>query len=157
MRHSTKANNLDEALKRARRLHAALIAWNVHQDVLEFCKAELLQENYFHAVFEAVKSISAKIRKASDLTTDGGELVQQAFSSGKAYYPLLAMNELKTETEKGEQRGFVNLLIGIFGTIRNPLAHNPKIEWDTTEQDTLDILTVISLVHRKLDKAYRYC
>ena len=49
----------------------------------------------------------------------------------------------------------MNLLKGLYGTIRNPLAHNPKIEWDMTEQDALDILTMISLVHRKLDQARR--
>ncbi len=62
---------------------------------------------------------------------------------------------LKTETDKGEQRGFANLLIGLFGTIRNPAAHNPKVEWPMAEQDALDILTTASLVHRKLDNADR--
>ena len=50
----------------------------------------------------------------------------------------------------------MNLLKGLYGTIRNPMAHNPRVEWDMTEQDALDILTTISLVHRKLDQAYRY-
>lgn len=60
------------------------------------------------------------------------------------------------ETQESEQNGFVNLLKGLYGTIRNPLAHDPKVEWDVTEQDALDILTMISLVHRKLDQAFRY-
>ena len=37
--------------------------------------------------------------------------------------------------EYRKQRGFANLLIGLFGTIRNQLAHNPKVEWDMSEQD----------------------
>jgi uncharacterized protein (TIGR02391 family) len=49
----------------------------------------------------------------------------------------------------------MNLLKGLYGTIRNPLAHTPKTEWDMTEQDALDILTMISLIHRKLDQARR--
>ena len=68
----------------------------------------------------------------------------------------MAINPLKTETQKGEQYGFMNLLKGLYGTIRNPLAHNPKTEWNMTEQDAMDILTMISLVHRKLDQAYRF-
>ena len=124
--------------------------------MLEFCKAELLQENYFHAVFEAMKSIAAKIRRISGLTSDGADLVNQAFSLGKDCRPILALNSLKTETDKGEQRGFANLLIGLFGTIRNPAAHNPKLEWPMAEQDALDILTTASLIHRKLDNAYCY-
>jgi uncharacterized protein (TIGR02391 family) len=57
---------------------------------------------------------------------------------------------------EGQRRGFVGLLKGLYGTIRNPPAHKSKIEWDMTEQDALGILTTISLVHRKLDLAYRY-
>ena len=70
-----------------------------------------------------MKSIAAKIRSISGFTTDGAELVQQAFGSST---PFLAINSLRTETEKGEQRGFANLLVGLFGTIRNPLAHKPE-------------------------------
>jgi uncharacterized protein (TIGR02391 family) len=156
VRWARRATNLDDALQRANRLHAALVSRGVHQDILAYCKAELLQENYFHAVFEAMKSIAAKIRRTSGLATDGAELVNQAFGFGKEGNPILAINTLKTETDRGEQRGFANLLIGLFGTIRNPTAHNPKVEWPMAEQDALDILTMASLIHRKLDKAYRY-
>jgi uncharacterized protein (TIGR02391 family) len=156
VRRARVATSLDDAMQRANRLHSALVIRKVHEDVLRFCKAEFLQQDYFHAVFEAMKSIGAKIRDSSGLTSDGAELVQQAFALGKGVSPILAINNLATETDEGEQRGFVNLLVGLFGTIRNPMAHNPKIEWDMSEQDALDILTTASLVHRKLDQAYRY-
>jgi uncharacterized protein (TIGR02391 family) len=152
---ATRVTNLDDALARANRLHASLLQRGVHEDVLNFCRAELLQENYFHAVFEAMKSIASKIRAMTGLTADGAELVTAAFSLGKTDKPLLAINPLATETDKGEQRGFVNLLVGLFGTIRNPGAHNPKIEWPMSEQDALDILTMASLIHRKIDNARR--
>jgi uncharacterized protein (TIGR02391 family) len=121
--------------------------------VLRFCRAELLQKNYFHAVFEAMKSIAAKIRHLSGLTSDGASLVQETFGMAGGKKPVLAINSLQTETDLGEQRGFANLLVGLFGTIRNPTAHNPKIEWDMSEQDALDMLTTASLIHRKLDRA----
>jgi uncharacterized protein (TIGR02391 family) len=122
--------------------------------VLRYCKAELLQENYFHAVFEATKSIAAKIRGLSGLASDGAELAQGAFGLPKdGTPPLLAVNDLRTDTDRGEQRGFANLLVGLFGTVRNPLAHNPKAEWTMDEQDAMDILTLVSLIHRKLDQA----
>jgi uncharacterized protein (TIGR02391 family) len=152
VRHTSKATTLDEALERAERMESQLRQRNVHSDVLKFCNAEIVAENYFHAVFEAMKSITAKIRNLSGLSNDGSQLVDDAFSFGKSGSPILAINSLATETEIGEQRGFVNLLKGLYGVIRNPLAHNPKIEWDMTEQDALDILTTISLVHRKLDR-----
>ncbi len=79
IRRSTKAENLSEAMRRASQLHDALSSRSVHEDVLRFCRAELLDENYFHAVFEAMKSIAAKIRDLSGLQLDGADLVRQAF------------------------------------------------------------------------------
>ena len=90
----------------------------VHTDVLEFCRAELLQEDYFHAVLEATKSLSAKIREKSGLTTDAAELAMSAFGLGKADIPYLAFNSLQRETHKSEQRGLMNLFVGMFGTFR---------------------------------------
>lgn len=152
VRRAERVSDLDSAFQRASRLHAALTSRGVHEDVLRFCKAELLQENYFHAVFEAMKSIAAKIRLLTGLKGDGAQLVNEAFAAG-TQGPILVINSFQTETEKGEQRGFANLLIGLFGTIRNPAAHNPKIEWPMPEEDALDILTTASLIHRKLDRA----
>ncbi len=156
IRNVVKAKTLEDALARSNRLQEILRQRNVHMDVLKYCRAEILEENYFHAVLEAMKSITAKIRQLSDLDGDGAELIDQAFGLGKNEDPILAINFLDTKTRKGEQRGFVSLLKGLYGTIRNPHAHEPKIEWDEMEeQDAADILTMISLVHRKLDKTTR--
>lgn len=155
LRRVRQAQSVTEAVERASRLSAALLSRGVHGDVLKYCRAELLDQNYFHAVFEATKSIAAKVRALSGLDGDGADLIQRAFAVSKDGTPLLAINSLSTETDRGEQRGFVNLVVGLFGTVRNPLAHNPKLEWPMSEQDALDILTLASLVHRKLDSARR--
>jgi len=149
---SSKTTTINESVARATKLRKDLISRQVHHDILIYCKEELLVDNYFHAVFEATKSIASKIRQKTDLTSDGSELVDEAFSF-KNKLPLLALNKLETESEKSEQKGFMNLLKGIFGTFRNTTAHSPKIEWRMSEEDALDILSMISLVHRKLDKA----
>jgi hypothetical protein len=73
MHRVTPATNLGDALARASRLHAALESRQVHDDVLTLCRAELLQSNYFHAVFEALKSIAAKIRLMSGLAVLSSE------------------------------------------------------------------------------------
>ena len=127
----------------------------VHHDVLAFCKAELIQHNYFHAVFEATKSVADKIRSMSGLTGDGAGLVDQALGLGQGGMPLLAFNSLQTETERDEQKGLMNLIKGMFGAFRNVTAHAPKILWTVTEQDALDLLTIASLIHRRLDSAVR--
>ncbi len=148
----SKAQTLTEAQTRAGRLRQELSQRRVHPDVLKFCRAELLQENYFHAVFEATKSVAQKIRDLTGLTGDGADLVDEAFRiSG----PLLAINTLTTETGQSEQKGFSNLLKGTFGTFRNVTGHAPKITWQITEEDAFDLLSIVSYLHRRLDKAVR--
>lgn len=148
----SRASTLSEAQERAGRLRSALIQRKVHHEVLQFCKAELMQENYFHAVFEATKSVAQKIRDKTGLTGDGADIVDKTFGL-KA--PMLAINALQTETEKSEQTGFANLLKGMFGTFRNPTGHAPKITWRIEEQDALDLLSLVSYLHRRLDAAAR--
>jgi hypothetical protein len=67
----TPAHTLTDAQRRANRLRADLQKRGVHSDVLRACRAELLQENYFHVVLEATKSIAQKLRERSGLTSDG--------------------------------------------------------------------------------------
>lgn len=145
-----EARTLGEAQERAGRLRAELTRRQVHHEVLEFCRAELLQENYFHAVFEATKSVAEKIRRRTGLTSDGADLIDVAFGL-KA--PRLAINTLRTETEQSEQKGFANLLKGIFGTFRNVTGHAPKITWPISGQDALDLLSLVSYIHRRIDAA----
>ena len=121
-----------------------------HPEVFKYCRAELLEENYFHAVLEAVKGLAERIRQLSGLGSDGAELVNQVFSI-KA--PILALNALSSETEISEQKGIVNLLVGVFGAIRNPTAHAPKVIWTMPEQDAIDVFALLSFIHRKLDNA----
>jgi uncharacterized protein (TIGR02391 family) len=147
-----KAETLTEAQARAGRLRQQLIQRRVHPDVLRFCRAELLQENHFQAVFEATKSVAQKIRDLTGLTNDGAELVDDAF---RLTAPRLAINSLRTDTEQSEQRGFINLLKGAFGTLRNVTGHAPKITWPIDENDALDLLTLVSYLHRRLDAAVR--
>ena len=62
----------------------------------------------------------------------------------------------RTLSETSEpSTGAWELIKGVFGAFRNTTAHRPKIYWRMTEQDALDVLTTISLVHRRLDDAVR--
>ena len=147
-----KAETLSDAVARASLFRSKLEQRNIHPDILKFATAEIIKDNYFHAVLESIKSITTKIREITGYYADGQELVEMVFLGRN---PELFINEYKTFTQMGEQKGFANLLKGLYGTFRNPLAHEAKINWEMSEQDALDILSTISLVHRKLDKARR--
>jgi uncharacterized protein (TIGR02391 family) len=68
--------------------------------------------------------------------------------------PLLAINPRLTASERSEQSGFANLVRGTFGMFRNPTAHEARIHWAMTKDDAEDLLTIVSLIHRRLDKAH---
>lgn len=154
-RRVQEAQTIPEAQKRADTLKRKLNDRKVHSDVLLFCKAELLQDNYFHSVFEATKSVAEKIREKADLTEDGSVLVDKAFALGDHKKPRLAFNTLRTESEESEHKGFSNLLRGLFGMFRNTTAHTPKIKWVIDEETALDCLSLASLLHKTLDKCIR--
>ena len=119
--------------------------------MLRFCREELVADDYFHAVLEAVKSIADKIRTRTGLTDDGNTLIDRALGGE---LPMLAINPLKTESEKSEQKGFANLLRGTFGMFRNTTAHEARIHWPIGKEDAEDLLSLVSLIHRRLDAAH---
>lgn len=145
---------LPEAERQASRLRAELQRGGVHPSILPFCRAELLQKNYFHAVLEATKSLAERIRQMTGLGVDGPKLVDEAVGFRNAI-PYLAFNTLQTQTEQSIQSGLMDLMKGMFGIFRHPTAHAPKIKWDITEQDFLELLSILSLLHRHLDGAHR--
>lgn len=148
---SQVATTLNEARARSRRLRRQLTERGVHPRILAACGAEIANDNYFHTVLEATKSLASEIRDKTGLTADGVVLIDEAFERGRREYPLLACNALQTPTQWSEQRGLANMLRGIFGAFRNPTAHEAKVIWHMSEQDALDALSVASLLHRKLD------
>jgi hypothetical protein len=71
------ASTLSEAQRRAQELRADLNTRGVHPDVMRFCRDELLADNYFHAVMEAVKSVADKLRARTGLTDDGAAAISR--------------------------------------------------------------------------------
>ncbi|NTW88286.1 MAG: TIGR02391 family protein [Desulfobulbaceae bacterium] len=149
-RYITQARTLDEAEFRAKNVREKLASRNTHSEVYKYCQPELMQDNYFHAVFEACKGLFERVRDLSGIKGDGAALIDRVFSVDK---PYLAFNALTSETEISEHKGFAQLLKGCAAAIRNPLAHEPKILWQG-EVDAADYLTLISMLHRKLDQCF---
>ena len=152
-----KSATISEARERYSTLMGEMERRRMHLLLHKFCREELLQENYFHAVLEATKSINQRIRDLTGLTSDGEDLYNKAFSfkftTTENYRPpILALSSLTTESEQSEQKGFMQLVKGVSQTFRNPVAHSPKVLWGVDKEDAIDIFTTISLIHRKLDK-----
>lgn len=146
------ASTLSDARRRAQRLRQTLADRHAHPRPLAGCVDEIHDENYFHAVLEATKSLAEEIRRRTGLTTDGVPLVDAAFEQGRRPMPLLALNSLRSQTERSRQHGLADGLRAVFAAARNPTAHEPKALGTLNELDALDHLTQISYLHRRLDE-----
>jgi uncharacterized protein (TIGR02391 family) len=100
-------------------------------------------------VLEASKSVADKLRLGED--GDGSPLVDAACSLKSA--PRIAFSDLATEWSRSEHTGVAMLMKGLFSTFRNPTAHAPKVLWATSRSEALDMLTLASMLHRRLDDA----
>jgi len=145
-----QARTLDEVAELAGRLQGELTRRGVHPQVLVYCQEELLRRSVFHAVFEATKGLAERLRKISGSVLDGADLVNACFTKTD---PIVRINVYRTPSEVSEHGGFANLLRGVFGTFRNPTAHAPRTEWAVSEADALDLFSMLSYLHRRLDGA----
>lgn len=143
------ATTITEVERRTQNLKRELEKRVIHKDVLACCKVEYLQENYFHAIFEAAKSLSEKVRNLTGIKEDGSALFNTAFSVSN---PRLALNSLQTSSERNQQNGLKEMLHGVTHMVRNVTAHEMKYKWILNEQDAIDILTTISFLHKQLDE-----
>jgi uncharacterized protein (TIGR02391 family) len=97
------------------------------------------------------KKYRLKIQGRTGLNLDGADLIDRAFGGDQ---PLLAINGVKTLSDRSEQKGFVNVLKGLFGLFRSPMAHEARTRWAVDKRDAEEALTLISLAHRRLDGAH---
>ena len=67
--------------------------------------------------------------------------------------PRLCLNDLKTRSEKDEQRGYMDLYAGAMTGIRNPRAH----EYQLVDQPetAVELLALANHLMRKLETAKR--
>ncbi len=147
------AQTLDEATRAATSIRDELNRRKTHPEVLRYCSLEVLKLDNFHACLEAVKSVFDRIRKMSGEQGDGAALVDATLSLGKSRHSKLAINSLNTQTERDEQSGFANLVKGLSSLYRNPTAHDPRLTRIISDDELLEVLTLVSMIHRRLDIA----
>lgn len=144
-----RATTLSAAAEHAGSIRSELRRRGTHDEVLRYCTDEILSKDNFHAVLEATKSITGRIRELTGLRSDGSTLVDEAF--GLRAGPMVRINALENESEESEHSGFGNLIRGLVGMYRNPTAHTPRIDRAVSEDELLEAMTTISMIHRRLD------
>jgi uncharacterized protein (TIGR02391 family) len=103
--------------------------------------------HYANAVEDSVKALNGLVRLRSGLDIDGAPLMQKAFSPNS---PILKFNDLSDQTDRDEQKGFMDMFCGAVAGLRNPRAH--RFIKDNPER-ALDFIAFVSLLAKLLDEA----
>jgi len=121
----------------------------IHPTIIQVSGKLFSNGHYSQAIFEAFKYVNIHVKKKSGLSDlDGKNLMSQAF---KLSSPKLRWTDLKTDSDKNEQEGFMFLYMGAIVGIRNPKAHDHIILKD--EIKALEYLSFASLLMKRIDEA----
>ncbi len=115
---------------------------------IERASADLFKnEHYSNAIENACKALNllVKLRSGRD-DLDGTDLMLKVFSPDK---PILKFNEMKTDSDKSEQRGMMFLFAGVMSALRNPRAHGLI---DDNPENALEQISFISFLAKSLNK-----
>jgi uncharacterized protein (TIGR02391 family) len=102
---------------------------------------------YKAAILDAIHYLSDVIRDKANVDGDGVSLVGQAFSGDS---PRIRINKFQTDSEKNEQRGFEQIIRGIYQGIRNPRSHE---QFEDTKETADAIIIFINYVLGVVDKS----
>lgn len=154
----------------------------LHEQIKAVASSLYHKREYYPAVFEAIKRYETQVRRKTNSSLDGQNLMQFAFSPEKEAkkglthdnekeatgpYKLSVMkNKRKSdqspfseETIQNIEDGQRYLSVGVVAGIRNPLAHEEIKELQSSsvfsEKDCLDSLSLLSMLFTKLDGAER--
>jgi uncharacterized protein (TIGR02391 family) len=103
--------------------------------------------HYANAVEAAVKALNGLVRLRSGLEHDGTSLMERAFNPTN---PVLKFNDLADQSDKDEQKGFMQMFSGAVSGLRNPRAHG--FIRDEPER-ALEFIAFVSLLAKLLDEA----
>ena len=123
---------------------------NFHPTISKSSQSLYESGHYDLAIFEAFKAINNFVKNKSGRSDlDGKSLMSICFNTKS---PILKLNDMKTESEKNEQEGFMHLFMGAMHGIRNPLGHD-EMYFQADSIKTLEYLSFASLLIRKTEEA----
>jgi uncharacterized protein (TIGR02391 family) len=100
------------------------------------------------SVLNSVTAIFDLIRQRTGLGHDGPALATEAFAMERA---RLIFSEIDTESGKNDQKGFMQIISGMYAGIRNPKAHS--LMHDLDRYKAAQYLIFASLIARRVEEA----
>ena len=119
----------------------------LHSVIINHALPQYKNGHYRDAVVNAILAIFDLIREKSELTDDGDKLIGRAFSIES---PLLIFSTLENESGQSEQKGFMQILKGIYQGVRNPTAHS--LSTDIDSKSAAQYLIFFSLLAERISE-----
>lgn len=139
----------DEVPGEGARVLRAYNGLDIHPEIARAAPPLYRDGHYANAIEASVKALNGLVRLRSDLEQDGTTLMERAFSPSN---PVLKFNALQDQSDKDEQKGFMQLFSGAVSGLRNPRAHG--FIKDDPER-ALEFIAFVSLLAKLLDEAKR--
>jgi uncharacterized protein (TIGR02391 family) len=79
--------------------------------------------HWAQSVEEGFKYVNNLVKHRSGLAADGADLMRRALSLKD---PTLKLSDLKTQSQKDQQLGYMEILAGVMTGVRNPRAHEHR-------------------------------
>lgn len=137
---------------------------HLHKTVQNASYQDYQNKDFYRAVEETIKRYENIVKSKSGNTQTGQALMGQVFGKDKtlsvtANYKKRDGSDFNNDTIENIEEGQKHLSMGVMSGVRNPLAHEEKIELKETglftENDCLDILSLLSHLFRRLDDAIK--
>ena len=127
---------------------SADIVIKFHPKVNEVSLDLFKNKHYGEAIFEAVKALNNYVKNKAKITDkDLSGAMAKAFDENN---PIIKLNDLNTQSDLDEQKGFKLLFMGTMTGIRNPKAHENIKQYDRSK--TIEYLASISLLFRRTEE-----
>jgi len=137
---------------------------HIHESVRNASYADYQNADYYRAVEESLKRYQTTVQSKSGSNEDGVKLMNTVF--GKDHTLLVSSKYKKKDgsdfndsTKENIEEGQKFLSSGMMSGVRNPLAHEEKVELRDSglfsEDDCLDMLSLLSHLFRRLDNAVK--
>ncbi len=122
----------------------------LHPRVTAASYAHFRAGRFRDAVLNSIVTVFDFIRERTGIDKDGPELVAATFSLQR---PVLVLSSLETESGCNDQKGFIQILQGVYQGVRNPKAHTLTI--NPTQNVAAQYLVLSSLLCRRVEEAIK--
>ena len=116
------------------------------------CQTLFADGHYAIAVEKAFVCVHNAVKEKSGVTDKhGAKLMSSVFNASS---PVLKLNQLRSESDRSEQDGYMHLYIGATTGIRNPRAH--EYEFLDSPEVALELLVFANHLMRKLADTHTF-